>query len=300
MHTPKAVTKILSMDTRSGAFPRLLPELVFRTTSILGLSLALFVLVFLIISIYIDSGDRLSWQFLNSFPSRFAEKAGVKAALVGSFYMIILTALFALPLGIGAAVYLEEYASKNRFTRLIELNIANLAGVPSIIYGLLGLQIFVRSAGFGRSLLSGSLTLTLLILPIIIIASREALRTVPSSIKDASLALGATKWQTIYRQVLPIAFPGILTGNILALSRALGETAPLVTMGAFTYVAFVPDGLFSEFTVLPIQAFSWTSRPQVSFHQNAAAASIVLLTLMVTINLTAILLRNRFQRKAYQ
>ncbi|MBL7662969.1 phosphate ABC transporter permease PstA [bacterium] len=272
-------------------------ELVFKLIAILAIVLALGVLLALIYDVLSSGFGRLSYKFLSSFPSRFAEKAGILSALAGSFYLMILTAAIAVPVGVSAAIYLEEYAGKNWFTRLIELNIANLAGVPSIIYGLLGLQLFARYAGLGRSLIAGALTLSLLVLPVIIIATREALRTVPKSIREGSLALGATKWQTIWCQVLPVALPGILTGCILSMSRAIGETAPLVTLGALTYVAFVPDGLTSAFTALPIQIFNWTSRPQEAFHANAAAGILVLLIVLLCMNSFAIWLRARFQKK---
>jgi phosphate transport system permease protein len=200
---------------------------------------------------------------------------------------------------VGAAVYLEEYAGKTWWARVIEVNIANLAGVPSIVYGLLGLELFVRALKLDRSLLAGALTMALLVMPIIIISSREALRTVPNSIREASCALGATRWQTIWYQVLPMAFPGILTGSILAFSRAIGEAAPLITIGALTYVAFLPDGLLSPFTALPIQIFNWVSRPQAGFHVNAAAAIIVLLVVLLFLNATAVYLRHRFQRRVH-
>ena len=273
-------------------------ERAFRLIAILVLASCCAVLVSLLSHILIDAWPRLTLAFLDGVPSRFAEKAGIKPALVGSIYLMLLTAAFSLPLGIGAAVYLEEYGTHNRLARIIELNIANLAGIPSIIYGLLGLEIFVRYAGFGRSLLAGSLTLTLLILPIIILASREALRTVPASIRAGSLALGATKWQTTWHQVIPAALPGMLTGCILAFSRAIGETAPLITIGALTYVAFLPDGLFSAFTAIPIQSFNWISRPQAEFHANAAAAIVVLLAVLFTMNAVAVWLRMRSRNNA--
>ncbi|MCS6862744.1 MAG: phosphate ABC transporter permease PstA, partial [Abditibacteriales bacterium] len=241
-------------------------ELIFQGIALVAVTLALLVLATLLLDVLIDALPRLNKQFVTSFPSRRPMQAGALSAIVGSFYLMILTGVLAIPLGIGAAIYLEEYAPVNRLTRFIELNIANLAGVPSIIYGLLGLQLFVRWLRFDRSLLAGAATMALLILPVIIIAAREALRTVPMSIREASLALGATRWQTIRRQVLPLALPGILTGVILALSRAIGETAPLITIGALTYIAFLPDSLMSPFTVLPIQAFNWISRPQTEFH----------------------------------
>jgi phosphate transport system permease protein len=241
-----------------------------------------------------DGAPRLSWSFLTGFPSRRAEEAGLYPALVGSVLVVSVAALSALPLGVAAAIYLEEYAPRGRASQFIETNIANLAGVPSIVYGLLGLSLFVRGLGLGRSLLAGAATLALLILPVVITASREALRGVPSSLREASYALGATRWQTIWHQVLPLALPGMLTGIILAVSRALGETAPLITIGALTYVPFAPDSLWSPFTALPVQIFNWISRPQPAFHQNAAAAILVLLGVLVLLNGTAIWLRDRF------
>jgi phosphate transport system permease protein len=268
-----------------------------QSMAVIVLALALASLAALLIDVFLDGIGRLNWQFLTSIPSRRPADAGIYAALIGSIYVIGLTTLLALPLGIGAAVYLEEYGSTAWFNRLIEINIANLAGVPSIIYGLLGLGLFVRTMGFGRSVLAGAATLALLVLPIVILATREALRTVPSSIREASYALGATKWQTIQYQVLPSALPGILTGLILALSRAIGETAPLITIGALTYVPFAPDGIWSAFTVLPIQIFNWTSRPQAEFQVNAAAGIIVLLALLLVMNSVAIVVRDRYQRR---
>ena len=239
----------------------------------------------------------LDWQFLDSFDSRFAERAGVKAALYGSAYMMVFTILVALPLGVMTGIYLEEYAGDTWLTRVIQINIANLAGVPSIIYGLLGLTVFVRWMGLGRSVLAGSLTMALLVLPIIVVATREAIRAVPSSMRDASLALGATKWQTTWHHVLPYALPGILTGNILAASRAIGETAPLITLGALTFVPFVPEDPLDRFTVLPIQIFNWTSKPQAEFHDLAAAGIVVLLLVLLTLNSVAIVLRQRLRKR---
>ena len=258
---------------------------------------ALCVLIALIGDVVLGGISRLSWDFFVNFPSRKAENAGIFAAWTGSLWLLGLTVIFALPLGIGAAVYLEEYGRKGRFALLIELCIANLAGVPSVIYGILGLQVFVRSLGFDRSLLSGALTLSLLVLPIIIMASREALKTVPKGYREGALALGATKWQTVWTQVLPVALPGMATGCILAFSRAIGETAPLITLGALTYVAQVPDSIFAPFTALPIQAFNWLSRPQEEFHVNAAAAITVLLAFMILLNVAAIFIRARFQKR---
>jgi phosphate transport system permease protein len=258
--------------------------------------LALAALATLLYDIVRDGAPRLSWQFITSIPSRRAEEAGIYTALIGSIYVIGLTALIAIPFGIAAALHLEEYGGRGWLSRVIEVNIANLAGVPSIIYGLLGLGLFVRAFGMGRSVLAGSCTLAVLVLPVVILATREV-RAVPNSIREASYALGATKLQTIGRQVLPAAFPGILTGVILALSRAIGETAPLITIGALTYIPFVPEDIWSQFTVLPIQIFNWISRPQAAFAENAAAGILVLLILLLVMNAVAIVLRDRFQRQ---
>ena len=239
----------------------------------------------------------LDWQFLTSFPSRFAEKAGIQAALWGTVWLIALTALFSIPVGIGAAIYLEEYARRNWLNTVIEINIANLAGTPSIVYGILGLALFVRGMALGRSLLAGALTMSLLILPVTIIAAREALRAVPGSIRQASFALGATRWQTVWHHVLPAALPGILTSIILAVSRAIGETAPLIMIGALTYVAFTPTGPMDSFTALPIQIFNWASRPQQEFFNLASAGIIVLLVVLLSLNAAAIWIRYRSQRE---
>lgn len=260
--------------------------------------LALAALLTLIYDIVRDGAPRLSWAFLTSIPSRRAEDAGIYTALIGSIYVIGLTALIAIPFGVAAALHLEEYGGRGRLSRAIEINIANLAGVPSIIYGLLGLGLFVRTFGMGRSLLAGACTLAVLVLPVVILATREAVRAVPGTLREGSYALGATKWQTTWYQVLPAAFPGILTGIILALSRAIGETAPLITIGALTYVPFVPADIWSQFTVLPIQIFNWISRPQAAFAENAAAGILVLLMLLLAMNAVAIVLRDRFQHRA--
>lgn len=270
---------------------------VFYGALVCSVATAVLLLCVLLMELALQGGFWLDWQFISSFPSRFPERAGIWSAIWGSVWVISCTGLVAIPLGIGAAVYLEEYAKKTKFGSFVEINISNLAGVPSIIYGLLGLVVFVRAFGLGRSVLSGALTMSLLILPIIIVAAREALKAVPNSIRDAAYALGATKWQAIRAHVLPAALPGILTGIILSLSRAIGETAPLIMVGAVAYVAFVPDGLSSAFTVLPIQIYDWASRPQESFHQLAAAGIIVLLCLLLTMNAAAILIRNHYQRK---
>ncbi len=272
----------------------------FQVVAVVGVVIALATLGALIADALVDGVPRIDWKFLTSFPSRKPAEAGIFSALVGSVYLITLTAVVAVPIGIAAAVYLEEYTNQSsRLSRIIEVNVANLAGVPSIIYGLLGLELFVRAMRLERSLLAGALTLALLVLPIVIIASREAIRAVPSTIREAAYALGATQWQTTKDHVLPLAFPGILTGIILAVSRAIGETAPLITIGALTYVAFVPDGVLSPFTALPIQIFNWVSRPQHGFHINAAAGIVVLLLVTLLLNALAIFLRNRYQ-KQYQ
>jgi phosphate transport system permease protein len=276
---------------------RRLGDQLLQASGLFVMVIALGTLATLLFDVFADGAGRLSWQFLTSLPSRRASQAGLATALVGSIYVILLTAIIAVPIGIGAAIYLEEYGARGRMARLIEINIANLAGVPSIIYGLLGLGLFVRAMGMGRSLIAGAATLALLVLPVVILSTREALRTVPNSLREGSYALGATKWQTIWTQVLPMAMPGILTGLILALSRAIGETAPLITIGAITYVPFLPDGLSSPFTVLPIQIFNWVSRPQAEFLRNAAAAILVLLVLLLTMNAVAIWLRDRYQKQ---
>jgi phosphate transport system permease protein len=272
-------------------------DVAFQAVALAVLVLALLALAVLVATVWNEGAARLDWRLLTSFPSRRAENAGIFHAIAGSLYVIALTAALALPVGVAAAIYLEEYGGRSRLARFIELNIANLAAVPSIIYGLLGLGLFVRALGMGRSVLAGAATLALLALPVVILSTREALRTVPGSIREGSYALGASKWQTIWHQVLPMALPGILTGLILALSRAIGETAPLITIGALTYIPFAPDSIWSPFTVLPIQIFNWVSRPQAAFKENAAAGILVLLALLLTMNALAIVLRDRFQRK---
>jgi len=274
-----------------------LMEWLFLVSAWISLLLTISVLLAILGKLFADGLTRINWQFLTSFPSRRPEEAGIFSAWVGTLYIMFLTAAIALPLGIGAAIYLEEFASRNWFTRLVELNINNLAAIPAIIYGLLGLQVFVRWFRMGESVLAGACTLAIMSLPVIIVASREALRAVPVSIREAALALGATKWQAVRDHVLPLAIPGILTGTILALSRAIGEAAPLVTIGALTFVAFLPRSPLDPFTVLPIQAYNWVSRPQPEFHRNAAAALIVLLALLLLMNSIAIYLRNRYQQR---
>ncbi|PKM84626.1 MAG: phosphate ABC transporter, permease protein PstA [Firmicutes bacterium HGW-Firmicutes-11] len=240
----------------------------------------------------------LDWDFITSMPSRFPEKAGIYSALVGSIWTIGLTAAFSLPLGVGTAVYLEEYTNpKSRINQIVQVNIANLAGVPAIVYGMLGLAVFVRLFQFERSILAGALTLTLLILPVITVASQEAIKSVPKSLREGSYSLGTTKLQTITGVVLPYAMPGILTGAILAISRAMGEAAPLIMVGAAGYIAFLPTGPMDSFTVLPVQIFNWTSRPQIEFQNIASAGIIVLMVLLLSMNAVAILLRNKYQNR---
>lgn len=270
---------------------------IFAVVCFLATAVGIVVLALLLFDIVRDGASHLTLAFLNDFPSRFAAKSGIKPALIGSLWTLFLTALVSFPLGVGTAIWLEEYAPDNRFTRIINMNIANLAGVPSIVYGILGLAMFVRFAHLGRSVLAGSFTLALLILPIIIIASQEALKAVPNSIRLGAYALGATRWETIKHHVLPQALPGVLTGTILALSRAIGEAAPMIMIGALAFVPFVPKGPLDEFTVIPIQIFNWVSKPQTEFQQVAAAGSIVLLIVLLSLNAVAIVLRNRYMRK---
>ncbi len=272
-------------------------ERLFQGLCLAAALVPLVVLALLVGKLLVDGLGRLDWAFLTSFPSRKADEAGILPAVVGSLWLVGLSALFALPLGLGAAIYLEEYGRRGRLADLIEVNIANLAGVPSIIYGLLGLGLFVRALGLGRSLLAGALTMALLVLPVVVLSAREALRTVPATLREGAYALGSTRWQAIYRVVLPQALPGVLTGAILAISRAMGETAPLIVVGALTYVSFLPDGPGSAFTVLPIQIFNWVSRPQPEFLVNAAAGIVVLLVTLLALNGVAIALRNRMEKR---
>jgi phosphate transport system permease protein len=269
----------------------------FKYFAIAATSLGLMVLVLLLYSVLANGLGRLDWDFITSLPSSRASKAGIYTAWIGTLWIMFMTAIIAFPIGVGAGLYLEEYGTKSRIANLIEINISNLAGVPSIIYGLLGLEVFARFMNLGGSVLTGSLTLALLILPIIIVSTREAIKTVPYTIREASYALGASKWQTIWNQVLPAASPGIITGVILAISRAIGETAPLIVIGALTYVPFVPETPMDEFSVLPIQIFNWVSRPQKAFAENAAAAIIILLSITFVMNAVAVYLRYKFQKK---
>jgi len=258
--------------------------------------LSIFILGVLLFHILSEGLAWLNVEFLNRFPSRFPAKAGIKSALFGSLWLISMTAFISVPVGVATAFYLEEYAPKNKLIRFFQINIANLAGMPSIVYGLLGLTIFVRFFNLDRSLWSGSLTLSLLILPVIIIASGEAIRQVPDSIRFGAFALGARRWQVILGQLLPASLPGIMTGVILALSRAIGESAPLIMVGAFSYIAFIPEGPGDPFTALPIQIFNWAGRPQADFHGIAAAGIIVLLGVLFVMNFVAVMIRQKFQR----
>ena len=270
---------------------------IFQAVCIVSIGFSILTLALLLFEIAKDGAGWLSLDLLTNYPSRFPGRAGVKSAIFGTLWMMGLTAATSFPIGVGAAIYLEEYAPKNWLTRILQTNIANLAGVPSIVYGILGLAIFVRFAGLGRSVIAGALTLALLVLPVIIIASQEALKAVPGSLREASYGVGATKWQTIRHHVFPVALPGILTGTILSLSRAIGETAPLIMIGALTFIAFPPTSPMDPFTVLPIQIFNWTAKPQKEFHELAAAAIIVLLVLLLVMNAAAIFLRNRYQKR---
>jgi phosphate transport system permease protein len=281
--------------------------------AIIGLLATLFgmiTLAVLILDLATAGLSRLSPQFFTSFPSRFPGQAGILSAWVGTCLIMLVTAATAVPMGVAAGVYLEEYAPENWLTALIEINIANLAGVPSIVYGLMALGLFVYQLKLGQSILSAGLTLALLILPIVIVATREALRAVPSSMREAAYALGATKWQTTRDHILPYSMGGILTGVIIALSRAIGESAPLITIGALTFIAFLPDSpikaefpfisfewLFSPFSAMPIQMFNWVSRPQQEFHLNAAATGLVLMVMTLLMNGIAIYFRYRFRKR---
>ena len=287
--------------TRGQVAGRRLRAGAFYGLSIAATLLGIVVLFILLATVIADGGVSLFSDFphfLTSAPSRFAGQAGIKVAFLGTLWMMAFTALISFPISVGAAIYLEEYAPRHWLTGLIQINIANLAGVPSIVYGILGLAIFVRALALDRSILSAALTMSLLIMPIIIITTQEALRSVSLSLRQASYALGATRWQTIWNIVLPQAFPGILTGTILALSRAIGETAPLLMIGALTYIAFTPAGPLDPFTTLPIQIFNWTTRPQGEFREIAAAGIIVLLVMLLAMNAVAVYLRNRFQKRS--
>ena len=302
MVEPENIEKRLSNNRRF--------DTIFAVIGLISTFVGMITLAALLFDLSTDGLGRISFQFFVSFPSRFAAQAGILSAWVGTTLVMIVTALTAIPMGVGAGVYLEEYAPKNWFTGLIEINIANLAGVPSIVYGLMALGLFVYQFKFGQSILSAGLTLALLILPIVIVATRESIRAVPSSMREAAYALGATKWQTTRDHVLPYSMGGILTGVIISLSRAIGETAPLITIGALTFIAFLPDPpvkgefpfvsfdwLWSPFSVMPIQMFNWVSRPQQEFHLNAAATGLILMVMTLLMNGIAIYFRYRFRKR---
>jgi len=285
-------------------------DLIFATIGVLALMVGVLTFASLFAGMAIDGAHRLSLDFFTNFPSRRPEEAGILSAWVGTTLVMIVTAVTAVPLGVAGAVYLEEYAPKNWVTDVIEINVTNLAGVPSIVYGLLALGLFVYQFGFGQSILSAGLTLALLILPVVIVATREAIRSIPAVIREGAYALGATKWQTTADHILPYSLPGILTGVIIGMARAIGETAPIITIGALTFIAFLPqapfsgdppaglfDWLFAPFTVMPIQMFNWTSRPEAAFHQNAAAAGLVLVVMTLSMNALAIYIRYRLRKK---
>jgi phosphate transport system permease protein len=284
-------------DTRRSAGQRT-ADTAFRLLLLFCLSVGLVFLVILLTSVIWAGWPRLSLDFITNMPSRRPERAGVQSAIMGSIWVTGFTALFCIPTGVLASIYLEEYADKDRWwNRLIELNLQNLAAVPAIVFGILGLGIIARRLGFGFTVLTASLTLSLLVLPTVIVASREAIRAVPGSIRDGSFALGATRWQTVWRQVLPAAVPGMATGSILALSRAFGEAAPLILLGGVSFITFNPEGLQSRYTTLPILIYNWTLRPQEEFRVAASAAIVVLLVVLLAMNSLAIFLRNKYQTR---
>jgi phosphate transport system permease protein len=297
-------------DLKKNTARRKRNDALFAVVGLLATFVGMITLGALILDLAMDGGGRLSYNFFTSFPSRFAGQAGILSAWVGTTMVMLVTAATAVPMGVAAGVYLEEYAPKNWMTAMIEINIANLAGVPSIVYGLMALGLFVYILNLGQSILTAGLTLALLILPIVIVSTRESIRAIPNSIREAAYALGATKWRTIRDHVLPYSTGGILTGVIIALSRAIGETAPLITIGALTFIAFLPDSpitsefpffsfqwLMSPFTVMPIQMFNWVSRPQQDFHLNAAATGLVLMVMTLCMNAVAIYFRYRFRKR---
>ena len=304
MATPEKIAEIRSLIAKHKRF-----DLMFAALGVLALSIGILTLVALIVNMAIDGLPRLTAEFFTSFPSRKAADAGILSAWVGSVLVMLVTALAAIPLGIAAAIYLEEYARKNWVTAIIEINISNLAGVPSIVYGLLALGVFVYALGFGQSILSAGLTLALLILPVVIVATREAIRSIPVGVREGAYGVGATKWQVTSDHIVPYSMPGILTGVIIGLARAIGETAPIITIGALTFIAFLPpapigpefpflsfEWLKSAFTVMPIQMFNWTSRPEEAFQNNAAAAGLVLVVMTLSMNAMAIWLRYRLRK----
>ena len=306
MTTVDPIKQQVSTDFETSLDKRYKQGNVFRMISMIATYIGLVVLAVLLIDVILDGIGNLDIGFLTNYPSRKPEQAGFLSAWVGSIWLMVITAIVSFIIGVGSGIFLEEFAADTWYAKIIEVNIGNLAAVPSIIYGLLGLQAFVRvmqPITGGRTVLAGSLTMSLLILPIIIVATREALRAVPDSLRQGGMALGATRWQVVREQVFPLAFPGMLTGTILALSRAIGETAPLITVGALTYIAFLPpvwpvwEGLRTPFTVMPIQIFNWVSRPQEEFHSVAATGIIILMIVLLLMNSIAIFLRNKFQKK---
>ncbi len=285
-------------------------DAIFAIIGLFCMMIGILMLAVLLGGLVDDGAHRLNWTFFENFPSRRAQRAGILSAMVGSTLVMLITAATAIPFGVGAAIYLEEYARRNWVTNLIEINVTNLAGVPSIIYGLLALGLFVYALDFGQSILSAGLTLALMILPVIIVSTREAIRAIPSSIREAAYAVGATRWQLVRDHIVPYSAGGILTGIIIGLARAIGETAPIITIGALTVIAFLPDSPFtgefpylsfewmkSPFTVMPIQMFNWLSRPQAAFQENAAAAGLVLVVMTLIMNGAAIWLRMRFRKR---
>ncbi|MEC2076557.1 phosphate ABC transporter permease PstA [Metabacillus fastidiosus] len=276
---------------------RLIKNQIFKGLFLIATSIALIVLGILLYRIFTQGFSYLTADFFQNFASRRPGSSGIKAALIGSLWIMGVTIPISLILAVGTAIYLEEYAKKGKLTTFIQTNIANLAGVPSIVFGLLGLTVFVRFFDLGRSILAGGLTMALLILPVIVVASQEAIRSVPKDMREASYGMGATKWQTILRVVLPAAIPGILTGSILAFSRAIGETAPLLVVGAFAFVNYLPENVMSTFTIMPIQIYNWASRPQLEFQYVAAAGIIVLFIFLIVMNATAVFIRNKFQKR---
>lgn len=275
---------------------RMVVNRVFQGLFMFATALALLALVILLYRIVSQGAGHLSIDFLTNFASRFPDQAGIKAALVGSIWLMAVVAPTSILLGVGSAIYLEEYAKKGRITTFIQMNISNLAGVPSVVFGLLGLTIFVRALALGNSILAAGFTMSLLILPVIIVAAQEAIRSVPGELRDASYGMGATKWQTIVRIILPAAIPGILTGSILALSRAIGETAPLIVVGIPVIIQFLPEGVMDTFTALPMQIYDWSSRPQAEFQTVAAAGIIVLMVVLLFMNSVAVFIRNKFDK----
>ncbi len=283
------------MGMRRGSMP--VGEIVFRGLCLAAVVVPVVSLLALLAAVASEGVGRLDADFVMSFPSRVASASGILPALAGSIALVLLTMLISVPVSVGSALYLEEYGKRGRFSGVIEVNITNLAGVPSVIYGLLGLELFVRFLALRQSLLAGALTLSLLVMPVIITASRESIRMVPSALREAALGMGATRWSMVRRVVLPMAAPGMMTGSILALSRAFGESAPLIIVGAATFITFLPNGLMSSYSTLPIQIFNWVSRPQEAFQTNAAAGIVVLLVAVLCLNAVAVLVRHRLQRR---